>query len=301
MHAWESIQSTLEYIEEHIGEEISIDMLSEIASLSPFYFQRLFSKLVKKPVREYIKLRRLSRAEEKLKNKDYRILDIALECGFNSHETFTRAFKEAYSMTPEQYRKEPVMLNQFNKPDLLLNYTMVDEGVPLISDGIVLEINWKTLKEPVTFMGFSGHVPMNIQLPVGETTGIDVPGEIWTRFHLEKHAIDKIPEGRSLGVAYGGDAPEGHFTYFVGVEVMPDSKNELFQIWELPAREYVVCGFEAVNFDELTRVALYKATGYCGEWMRRRRLMTEPFWPEIYFDDSPEGTYMELWFPANRA
>ena len=69
MHAWEAIQKTLNHIEENIGEEIQIEELAEIAALSLFYFQRLFTRLVKKPVREYIKLRRLAIACETLRDK----------------------------------------------------------------------------------------------------------------------------------------------------------------------------------------------------------------------------------------
>ena len=69
MHAWEFIQKTLNYIEEHISEDIQIEELADIAGLSLFYYQRLFTRLVKKPVREYIKLRRLARACEVLRDK----------------------------------------------------------------------------------------------------------------------------------------------------------------------------------------------------------------------------------------
>jgi len=62
MHAWESIQRVIDHIEANLDEEMEINKLAEIAYLSPFYFQRLFSRLVKKPVREYIKLRRLALA-----------------------------------------------------------------------------------------------------------------------------------------------------------------------------------------------------------------------------------------------
>ena len=101
MHAWEAIQKTLDYIEDHIGEDISIEELAKLAALSQFYYQRLFSRLVNEPVREYIKLRRLARAVEVLQNKQKRIIDIALDYGFGSHETFTRAFKETYGITPD--------------------------------------------------------------------------------------------------------------------------------------------------------------------------------------------------------
>jgi AraC family transcriptional regulator len=91
MHAWEQIQQTIEFIENNLNEEISIENLAKIASLSPFYYQRLFSRLVKKPVAEYIKLRRLAKATESLLQKDKRILDIALE--YNSHSPKTTSME----------------------------------------------------------------------------------------------------------------------------------------------------------------------------------------------------------------
>lgn len=129
MHAWEQIQITVDYIEEHLSEEIKIDNLAELASLSQVYYQRLFSRLVKRPVNEYVKLRRLAKASEEMLDKNKRILDIALDVGFSSHETLTRAFKDAYGMTPEEFRANPVRLNNFVKPQLLLNYRLVDENV----------------------------------------------------------------------------------------------------------------------------------------------------------------------------
>ncbi|SHO52423.1 GyrI-like domain-containing protein [Anaerocolumna xylanovorans] len=122
--------------------------------------------------------------------------------------------------------------------------------VPLISDGLVLEMNRRILNEPIDFMGIIGHVPIAGQLPVGESTGVDVPGEIWRRFHKEKDRIARIPNGREVGVAYMGDAPEGYFTYFAGAEVESGMTDENFQIWQLPAREYIICGFEANDFSE---------------------------------------------------
>ncbi len=300
MHAWEAIQKTLDYIEEHIGEEIEIEELAEIAALSLFYYQRLFSRLVKKPAREYIKLRRLARAIKVLEDKSKRILDIALDYGFGSHETFTRAFKEAYGMTPEQYREKPVSLNHFDKPDLLLGYTLIDEVVPLISDGLVLEMNRKFINEPINFMGVLGYVSIAGQIPVGESTGVDVPGEIWKRFHQEKGKINRIPNGREVGVAYMGDAPEGCFSYFAGAEVEPGVTDEKLQMWQLPAREYIICGFEASNFEELVTVALDKAIKYSGLWLEKHNFVMDAFVPELYYTSTPETTYMELVIPFNK-
>ncbi len=299
MYAWEAIQKTLDFIEKNISEKIDIEQLAKESALSLFYYQRLFSRLVKKPVREYIKLRRLAFACESLADKQRRILDIALDCGFGSHETFTRAFKEAYKMTPEEYREQPVIFNQFDKPDLSLNYTMIDQGVPLISDGLVLEFNRKTTLQPILFMGVTGIIPIVGQMPLGEATGIDMPGQVWEKFHQEKQFISRIKGGRELGAAYLGDVPEGYFTYFAGAEVAQETEDSRFVKWELPAREYIVCGFEAENFEQLVTVAINKAVKYSGLWLEKHGLTMDAYSLEMYYDSSPDGSYMELWMPTS--
>lgn len=300
MHAWEAIQKTLDYIEANLSEDIKIEQLAKEAALSLFYYQRLFSRLVKKPVREYIRLRRMAYACDLLDNKQRRILDIALDSGFGSHATFTRVFKEAYGLTPEEYRAYPMMLNQFDKPDLLLNYTMIDEGVPLISEGLVLEYNRKVIDHPILFMGVTGFIPIEGQMPLGEATGIDLPGEVWKRFHREKQSISRLSDGREIGVAYLGDVPEGYFTYFAGAEVEQGEENPDFVKWELPAREYIICGFEAENFEQLVTVAINKAVKYSGFWLNKHDLTMDAYSPEMYYDSSPDGVYMELWMPVSR-
>lgn len=300
MHAWEAIQKSLEFIEENLDKDFEVEDLAKTASLSTFYYQRLFSRLVKKPVREYVKLRRVNMASELLLNKELRIIDIALECGFKSHEVFTRAFKEAFGITPDEFRKTPIMLNQFDKPDLLLSYVIADEGVPLISDGLVLEMNRKTLDQPITFVGIEGFVPIDGQLPLGEATGIDLPGEVWMKFHETKLNINGKISIREVGVSYMGNAPKGYFTYFAGAEVSNDHKNNnSFKTWVLPGREYVVCGFEAENFQELVTVAINKAVKYSVRWIEKHGLTMDMYSPEIYYGSTPEATYMELWLPAD--
>lgn len=297
MHAWEAIQKTLNYIEEQIGEEIKIEELAEIAALSPFYYQRLFTRLVKKPVREYIKLRRLARACGVLRNKQNRILDVALEYGFSGHETFTRAFKDTYGITPAQYRDNPVALDNFDKPDLLLNYIMVDEGVPLISEGLVLEYNRKTFHEPINFLGVKGFYRFKSGKMLGERPGVSEPSAIWEKFFDVRKDIPYIPGGRLIGVSYHGDAPEGYSSYFVGAETERGKEYSDFVNWELPAREYLVCEFEAENFGQLTASAFGKAMKYTRFWLKEHGLIADGFFPEIYYNNSFRNAYMEMWIP----
>jgi len=298
MHAWESIQKVLDYIEENLAQSYSPEELSKIAVLSPFYFQRLFTRLVKRPVNEYVKMRRLARACETLEDKNNRILDIALEYGFNSHEHFTKTFKNSFGITPEEYRNNPVRLNQIMKPDLLLGYTMIDENVPLITDSIVLEISRKTIDAPELYIGFSAPVLVAEQTPFGETTGIDVPGLLWDKFHKQKGEIKGLTtNGIELAASSFGDNRDGTFTYFVGSSAIPSTTAyDDLVTWELPAAEYIVCSFEAESFEELATSALGKSMNYLfGTWLPKHKLTAQPFSAEKYADINSEICKMELW------
>lgn len=295
MHAWEQIQLTVDYIEEHLSEEIKIENLAKLASLSQFYYQRLFSRLVKKPVNEYIKLRRLAKASEALLDKNKRILDIALDFGFSSHETLTRSFKNAFGMTPKEYRTDPVRLNNFIKPQLLLNYTLIDENMPLIVDGIVLEITRRKILSPQFFIGLTAEEPI-YQMPGGGETGVDTLGELWDAFHQSKSIIRELKaDGDELGVAYPG-AKEGYYRYFAGAEAVSNEPVKGYTSWELPKGEYIVCSFEAEDFEHLVMDVVYKAHKYIFEtWLPNHKLATKPFTVERYTSHSPNTTNMEIW------
>lgn len=297
MHAWEAIQKTLGYIEEHIDTELQIEALAEIASLSLFYYQRLFARLVKKPVREYIKLRRLANACGALRDRENRILDVAIRYGFSSHETFTRAFKDTYGITPAQYRERPVALDHFDKPDLLLSYVKLDEGVPLISEGLVLEMNRRVLASPVSFMGWKGFFPFVHGKMLGERPGVSGAEDIWAGFYSVLPDLPRVPGGRHIGVCYQGDAPKGYTAYFAGAEVAHADETSPFATWQLPAREYVICGFEAESFEQLAPSALGKAMKFTRLWLKEHGLIADGFFPEMYYPNAPDSAYMELWIP----
>lgn len=290
MQAWDAIQNTLKWMEENLSGSMEIEKLANIAHLSPFYYQRLFSHLVGKPVMEYAKLRRLANAADHLAKNQRRIIDVALDYGFENHETFTRSFKDTYGVTPEEYRAVPRPLSHFLMPDLSLNYYLVDENVPLVAEGIVLEVRRTVLDVPRLFTG------LTIQNPISDTPGIDFLSELWTRFHDRRQTIPNLlPNGNEAGAAYQGES-EGCFTYFAGAEVKDDAMQQGFTHWTMPAGEYAVCLFEAENFHLLTTNALNKARDYMfGIWLPNHSLTSEAFMAELYFDTSPEASVMEIW------
>lgn len=299
MHAWEAIQKAVDYIEENLKKEINTEQLAEMVSLSPFYFQRLFQRLVNRSVQEYVKLRRLSIAIDMLNDGDRRILDIALDFGFSSHANFTRAFKETYGMTPEAYKKGRPMLNTVIKPALSMNYVMLDEGVPLIIGDIVLEISRKTLSAPENYIGLAADVTIAAQTPIGETTGMDVPGQLWARFHTKKTELTQaVNPAVEFGMSYMPNPEKGVFTYFAGVllkEKYNDPKSD-FVLQELPAGDYVVCKIEAENFETLVKEALDKAGKYLFKtWLPNHQFTSEPFSAEKYYTDCGNKNCMELW------
>ncbi len=299
MHAWEAIEQSLDFIEVHLTEEISTEELANTVGLSPFYFQRLFKRLVNKPVQEYVKLRRLAKVIENRGDSEQRILDVALDYGFSSHANFTRAFKETYGITPEDYRRDLPMLNTFDKPEVSMNYVLVDEGVPLVAGDIILEIQRKSLANPEVYLGLETAVRISEQIPVGEGTGVDAPWQLWKRYHVEKASIRaNLNTSVEMGMSHTEDSAQGLFNYFAGglVQNVPSQLQGGFVKKELPAGEYIVCKIEAEKFEDLVTVALDQASKYLfGIWLPHHNSATEPFSAEKYYRDVKDMAYMEIW------
>lgn len=99
-------------------EEITLEQLASKMGYSEFHFSRRFREISGMQFRDYLRYRKLAFALKDIRDTEKGILDIALNYGFSSHEAFTRAFKEAYGITPSEYRKnpKPVVLRTIIKP-----------------------------------------------------------------------------------------------------------------------------------------------------------------------------------------
>ena len=99
------LNNTIEYIETNLDKNIHLEFLASKFALSKYHFHRIFKALIGDPPFRYIEKRRLSGAATELIETNRRIIDIAFDYGFNSHESFIRSFKKKYSLTPSQFRK----------------------------------------------------------------------------------------------------------------------------------------------------------------------------------------------------
>jgi AraC family transcriptional regulator len=100
----ERIVRTLVYIQRHLDDELELDTLASIAAFSRFHFHRIFRGLVGESLKDHIRRLRLERAAQKLRQQDGPITAIALEAGFETHESFTRAFGAMFGASPSNYR-----------------------------------------------------------------------------------------------------------------------------------------------------------------------------------------------------
>jgi AraC-like DNA-binding protein len=99
------LNAVFEYIENHLSEELSLEMVAEIANFSKFHFAHIFKEYTNLSFNHYLQQKRIRKAESLLLNPIYSIADVALDAGFESISTFNRVFKEINHYSPSEYKK----------------------------------------------------------------------------------------------------------------------------------------------------------------------------------------------------
>lgn len=298
MIAYEEIQDTLVRMEACLDEPLDIQALSALAHLSPYYFQRLFTRLVGRPIAEYQKQRRLARSIDELLRGDERIIDIALRLGFQTPETFSRAFREAFGMSPAEFRKsgrKPSGFTPVLMPDVTMAYRLVEEGMPLVADGVVLEITRRHYADERLYAGFQ------VDCPGGAPNGLN-PGVAWN--YLDDKLMHSMPHLHPQGDHAGISQPiEKGFRYLAGCQVTQSDPSFLqSRNWPgfgalpsyleagwitIPSGEYLVCTFTAEDFSQLVVEAMDKVVGYFfGTFITKNALRVEGTMIEVYDERS---------------
>lgn len=109
------VQKAIDSIEKNLYDDIKLKDIAKKSHLSEFYFNRLFHKVTGETVMGYVRKRRLSKAAYDLKNTQLTVLDIAVKYQFSCGESFARAFKKMYGITPYEYRKSNKNIKLYKK------------------------------------------------------------------------------------------------------------------------------------------------------------------------------------------
>ncbi|MBS5317032.1 MAG: AraC family transcriptional regulator [Clostridiales bacterium] len=181
----ERLNSAVNYIEEHLVDEIDYKQLAKIACCSTFHFQRMFSYIAEVPLSEYIRRRRMTMAAVDLQSTGEKVIDIALKYGYDSPTAFNRAFKSIHGITPSQAKLEGVTVKAFPpisfkisiKGDVEMNYRIEKKDAFRIV-GVVetlhkdLEQNFEVVPKMWQKIAMEGTIGKLVSMMDGEVPGV---------------------------------------------------------------------------------------------------------------------------------
>lgn len=223
------IQRAIDYIEEHITDELDHSEIARQAMCSPYYFQKIFGILCGITVGEYIRSRRLTLAGNELTDPDTRVIDTALKYGYESPESFTRAFTRFHGITPSELRRTGGKLRAFSR----FRVKIILKGGNSMDYKIISKESFTVLER------------IEQHTVAGEQNKNTIP-DFWDRAKkdgtistLLKYASDS---SLLLGICYGsGHSDCEHFDYGIAVQCAPDTAApEGFRINTIPARRWVI-------------------------------------------------------------
>ncbi len=144
MNYKQHIDRVIEYIGKNLDEEFSLEKLCEIACFSKYHFHRLFTAYTGLSLNNYIKWMRLKRAAHQLiVNREDTIINIALDAGFESHESFSRAFKQVCGQSPSAFRRK-ANWKRWERPPYSININGIK--IMTITNNLFKE-NWEKTSE----------------------------------------------------------------------------------------------------------------------------------------------------------
>ena len=283
------LQRAIDFIELNLEGKVSLEDVARCSGCSSFYFQRLFSMLAGYSVGEYIRKRRLSKAAEELVSKQVKIIDVALKYGYDTPESFSRAFRAFHGCLPSQVRNAS-SIKSFSR----IQTKLVIEGGKDMDYRIVNAGPFKVLEKARYFTN-------------GEQSLKEVPAfwdSSWkdgTCETLFSHmGGDNELKSCLLGICYDGDDCS-KFKYSIAVTVDDlASVPEGFEVSTIPSQTWVVFksqGKLPKCIQETTRMA-YTQFFPSSEYQPNGLYDLEVY-PESIDSESGEGACW-LWISAER-
>jgi len=273
MDSLSSMNNALAYIEEHLTEDIDYSEVSKIAYCSEYHFKRMFSFLSGIGLSEYIRRRRLTLAALDLKNTNLRVIDVAVKYGYDSADSFARAFNSMHGILPSEARNEDTKLKAYPQMTFQLS----------IKGGC--EMKYRIVeKESFKLVGFKKRVPIifgGVNSEIAKMTELLTPEVI-----KQLKAISNLePTGiisASTNFSEGRMQEKGELDHYIGVAT---SSNETAE-------------FDVLNIDSGTW-AVFESIGPFPETLQNvwSRIYSEWFpssgyesveGPEILWNESPD-------------
>ena len=290
-----AMQQAITYMEEHLMEEINYEVVAKQVHTSGYEFHRAFSFLTGMTANAYIRNRRLSLAGREIVETDTKITDIALKYGYDTPESFTKAFTRFHGVAPKFAREEAAKLVLFNP----LVIKIAVEGGKSMDYRIV---QTKEQKFIALARSFSNEI-------INDEENHEIP-DFWEECH-DKNLVELLRNLRPDGKKdlYGLCTPtrEGEDTFQYGIGVVIDEETKDFDteemksagycIWDVKPGTYVV--FDCIGEDgdciSDTWSKFYK------EFLPQMGYEAEAETDyEIYFERGRKGLFCELWIPVKK-
>ena len=289
------IQQAINYMEEHIYEDINYADVAKSIHMSSYNFHRTFSFIAGMTANEYIRNRRLTLAAQELQTTNLSVIDAAYKYGYESPESFSKAFSRFHGSAPKQAKKPGAKLHLFNP--LVIKITM--EG------GSIMDYRMEH-REPQQFLAMVRAFPNE---GINDDNDHSIP-DFWTESY-DKNWVEPMKLLRKEGKRdiYGLCSPtrenETHFDYGIGVIIDEDTDaagvkkllDNGYSLWESAAADYAVFQCLGTDGDCIGEMwsKFYKEfspqTGY---------VQTDDTDYEIYFEKGKERLFCELWIPVKK-
>jgi len=157
------LNDAIQYIEDNICDEDELANVSKVTNYSAYHFNRLFYYIADMPISEYIRKRKLSLAASELQSSDVKVIDLAVKYGYDSADSFTKAFVKQHGITPTKARQNGVNLKIF--PPITFQIKILG----------VQEMNWR-IEEKEAFEVFGIEKVFN-------RDDMEIIGEFWSECH----------------------------------------------------------------------------------------------------------------------
>lgn len=276
----ERLNKSINYIEEHLTDEIDYEQLGKIACCSSYHYQRMFTYMAGIPLSEYIRRRKMSLAAVDLCEKDVKIIDVSMKYGYSSPTAFNRAFQTIHGIAPSFIKNEGATIKSF--PPIKFNIVIKGE------EGMNYRIE---NKEAFRILGLS--MPLDNEV---EKNFIEVP-KMWQEMtqsgkimELAKF-MDSQPMG-VLGVSTCNDAEQ--WKYFIAVA--STKKDDKYEEYTVPAATWAIFSGEGsgMSIQELEKRIVTEwlpTSGY--EYANAPDV-------EVYMSEDPSDMKFEVWIPVIR-